>query len=717
MKAKIERGGGFRGVLNYGLGKGDNACAIIGGNMSGTDPRTLSAEFSLSRAARPGVSRPVWHASLTLPEGERLDPDKWNDIVADFMDGIGLSDHQHVVIGHYDTKLDHVHIIASRIGLDGDLWHGRFDAKRAIALTQELEKKHGLTITKGLDVPSPAKAPTRNEIEMSVRTEDAPPRMVLQQIVDAALEDEPCGIFDFMDRVEAAGAVARPNVATTGKMNGFSFEIDGVPFKGSDLGKSYTWKGLQGRGLLYEQDRDSEELRERARRAISRESLINGGGADTSDPAPGPAGAGFEHDQPEIRRVALGDGADLGSGDIEDAGDIVGRDRDNIESNTRSVSDTDSGAPLPPDVPVPVDVAGSVDIDASLDRISDLAAPDPARDLGDGPVPPLTPAQKAKALSWAKQSEALGAPEYRLTLKSRVEGFVDFNMGKGKGADGAEIFYQPDAVAKMIPYLSRQNLVGYDIYITPIDKKHHYLLIDDSTPEKIDQMRSEGFAPALVQQSSAGNLQAIFKIHRIDQPREQKAANALVVTLNKAYGDPKLSGVIHPFRMAGFANKKPGRNNAFTRVIEAAGVICSHAAGWLADIRNRMKPAPVPLPKKPSKVAKIEPSVSQPADLRFIKIWEREERFAKTKSWNVDLSILDYRVAKGMLSEGFTSSDVAGAMQRKSPDIETRHPNTSAYIRHTVGKAVAEVGRQSRPDVVSTPLPNKDKEDDNEPGL
>lgn len=294
MKAKIERGSGFRGVLNYGLGKeGGNACEIIGGNMSGTDPQTLAAEFALSREARPGVARPVWHTSLTLPKGEHLDSDKWSEIVADFMEGMGLADHQHVVIRHHDTEFDHVHIVASRISLDGGLWHGRFDAKRAIALTQELEQKHDLTRTKGLDAPSPKKAPTRQEVERSIRTEEAPPRLVLQEIVNAALS-EPGSVFDFMDRIEAAGAVARPNVARTGKMNGFSFEYAGIPFKGSDLGKAYTWKGLQGRGITYDQDRDGAALRERAGAAIAGASEIDSRRADAVDTSTGPVGRGSD---------------------------------------------------------------------------------------------------------------------------------------------------------------------------------------------------------------------------------------------------------------------------------------------------------------------------------------------------------------------------------------------------------------------------------------
>ena len=164
MKAKVERGGGFRGVLNYALGKeAGNACEIVGGTMSGLDPQSLAAEFRLSREARPGVARPVWHTSLALPPGDSLTSDRWAEVAADFMSGMGLADHQYVVVRHHDTDLDHVHIIASRISLNGGIWHGQFEAKKAIALTQELEERHDLTRTKGLDAPSPKKAPTRQE--------------------------------------------------------------------------------------------------------------------------------------------------------------------------------------------------------------------------------------------------------------------------------------------------------------------------------------------------------------------------------------------------------------------------------------------------------------------------------------------------------------------------------------------------------------------------
>ena len=77
-----------------------------------------------------------------------------------------------------------------------------------------------------------------------------------------------------------------------------------------------------------------------------------------------------------------------------------------------------------------------------------------------------------------------------------------------------------------------------------------------------------------MQESSGDNIQAIIKTPRRDDNRgEQSAANALVVELNREFGDPDFSGVVHPFRTAGLVNKKPGRGNAFTKILEAAGIL------------------------------------------------------------------------------------------------------------------------------------------------
>lgn len=696
MKAKLERGAGFRGVLDYALGKdGGNACEIVGGNMSGHDARTLAAEFALSREARPGIKKPVLHVSLALPPGEDVTSDKWAEIAADFSEMMGLEGHQMVAIRHHDTDIGHVHLVYSRIGLDGSVWHGKFDVHRAIEATQLLEEKHCLTRTKGLDDgPAPVSRPTKGEIEMQDRTGEPAPRLALQAIIDAALEGEPRSIFAFIEQVEEAGVTALPNVAKSGKMNGFSFEFEGVAFKASQLGKSYGWKSLQERGIEYEPDRDGEELRARSDEIKRR--ITEGDGADAARPGDeaGPAGDGLEHHQPEVRRLSGGDGADA---TVSDGARRGGADEGvGVDPFEREGGELTAGAgePLPAAGADAGGSGGGLDLDAAADRIADLAATADPSPLDGEPGPPLTKAQAAKAAAWEAQSAALGAPEYRLSFKGRRPELANaINLGKGKGPDGSELFYSRDDVRRLIPYLSRQNLLGYDIYVTPIDKAQHFLLIDDTTPEAVAEMRAAGFRPALVQQSSAGNVQAVLRLPRRDEPQEQKAANALMVQLNRKWGDPKISGVVHPFRLAGYANKKPGKGDVFTRIIDAAGVVCERATVLLEGAREKLRAAMARPPRaepKQRQVRQLE-VLSEPSNdaaARFDALRRREIGLAEARNWMLDDSVLDYRAAKSMGEEGWSPDEIAASILARSPNLVERHRDAVGYAAKTAQNAV-----------------------------
>lgn len=306
MKAKVSRGGGFRGALNYVFDVGKDATHTknaerVGGNMAGNDPRELSREFSAVRQLRPDIGKPVWHCSLSLPPGERLSAEKWEAVAADFMQRMGFdqTNTPWVAVRHQDTDKDHIHIVASRVGLDGKVWLGQWEARRAIEATQELERVHGLTLTPGLgDARAERRKLTDKEINMAVRTGDEPPRQRLQRLLDEAVKDKPTAP-ELAERLQAAGVIVRANVASTGRMNGFSFEVAGVAFKGSDLGKGYTWAGLQKAGVTYDEARDRAGL-ERFRPAT----------ADRGERAN--AAAGREPDAERATSLARRDSSDRG---------------------------------------------------------------------------------------------------------------------------------------------------------------------------------------------------------------------------------------------------------------------------------------------------------------------------------------------------------------------------------------------------------------------
>lgn len=263
MKAKVVRGKGFKGVLDYVLDTGDvkgKEPEIVGGNMRGLTPNKLAREFGKTRELRPEIKRPVWHCSLSLPSKEWLTAEKWKKIADDFMVKMGFKDNAFTVIRHKDTDHDHVHIVASRINQTGEIWYGRFEAKTAIKATHALEKEHGLTLTKELPKERPEVAPlTSNEIFQALRTGEEPPKQRLQRLLDAALKTPKTSV-ELAELLTLAGVEVRVNLAKTGKMNGYSFDLGGVHFKASDLGKAYGWAGLQKKGIDYDEARDRAQL-------------------------------------------------------------------------------------------------------------------------------------------------------------------------------------------------------------------------------------------------------------------------------------------------------------------------------------------------------------------------------------------------------------------------------------------------------------------------
>lgn len=258
---KIKRGKSFSGVVLYVLKPGSHhrtVPEVIGGNMTGDCSQELIDEFNLTKELRSDVAKPVWHNSLRLPQGESLTNEQWKRIANDYMKRMGFGDtHLRCYVLHDDQAGQHIHIIASRIDLNGGkLYLGRNENLISTRIISELEFAHGLTVTRTASSIAPKqpkrKRISRNEQMLSERTGVPCPKKSLQQIIDKSLADSP-NLLTFIRRLEEAEVSWKANIASTGKMNGFSFEYTGIAFKASQLGKSYSWANLSNR-LKYNPD-------------------------------------------------------------------------------------------------------------------------------------------------------------------------------------------------------------------------------------------------------------------------------------------------------------------------------------------------------------------------------------------------------------------------------------------------------------------------------
>ncbi|EQB8081300.1 relaxase/mobilization nuclease domain-containing protein [Yersinia enterocolitica] len=265
---RIKRHKSFINVVKYVLKPGSHHKSVprvVGGNMTGDCSQDLIVEFNTASKLRTDIAKPGWHNSLRLPCGDELTQEQWVKIADDYMNQMGFSDtHLRCYVLHDDATGQHIHIIANRIdSVSGKINLGRHESLISGRIISELEIVHGLTITKAADPKKPAssvkgKKLSRNETMYEKRTREVCNKKKLQNILDKSLIGKP-DLNTFIKRLEDNQVACKANRASSGKMNGFSFEYQSVAFKASQLGKKYSWSNLQ-KLLNYEPER-AEALR------------------------------------------------------------------------------------------------------------------------------------------------------------------------------------------------------------------------------------------------------------------------------------------------------------------------------------------------------------------------------------------------------------------------------------------------------------------------
>ncbi|MEY5509518.1 relaxase/mobilization nuclease domain-containing protein, partial [Salmonella enterica subsp. enterica serovar Corvallis] len=167
---------------------------------------------------------------------------------------MGFSEtHLRAYVLHDDKDGQHIHIVASRIdATSGKLYLGKNENLISTRIILDLENDYQLTRTKGPKAspvapsPKPKLKKSRNELMMEKRTGELCPKAIIQNALNELLGSRQ-SITGFVQQLLDQRIKAIPNIASTGKMNGFSFEYEGIAFKASQLGKGYSWTALQGK--------------------------------------------------------------------------------------------------------------------------------------------------------------------------------------------------------------------------------------------------------------------------------------------------------------------------------------------------------------------------------------------------------------------------------------------------------------------------------------
>ncbi|NLL36169.1 MAG: hypothetical protein GX256_01450, partial [Fretibacterium sp.] len=270
-------------------------------------------------------------------------------------------------------------------------------------------------------------------------------------------------------------------------------------------------------------------------------------------------------------------------------------------------------------------------------------------------------------------SDAIGADRYRVLITTfapeGTRAFVlDRQSDELKGKTAEEL-------KKRLWLLEKYAQSQKNINITPLSKDKHHILIDDLTAEKLAQLKTDGYRPACVIESSPGNFQAILNVPSEGSP---EAANQLAKVLNEKYGDPKLSGAVHAHRLPPFANFKPKHqkgDGSFpeTRLIEADGGLCHKATEQLKELAKRFKWEKQRL-RAQANFDKMDTSGDPHAAY-----WAHYEDIAGRFKGALDYSQVDGMIGIRMRVTGYSPDQVRDAIEQNAPAMRQKNMTESEF--------------------------------------
>lgn len=231
-------------ALNYIFREGKLDGRLAFHNLCSREPKTIYEEMQVVSDYNTRCRNKFLRIEIGIaPQDEKKLPvSELMRIAHLFAKQMGLDNHQWVAVTHKDTDNRHIHIIANRISLYGEVYDTTFVSNRAARVAEEISRSKGLTIAKEVRAErkhQKAKAnPTREQTKQQI-----------QKICYALLEKyKGTGITGhsmFLYDLNKSGVTIERLKNKQGKVYGLKFSYNGQGFKASEIGREFGYRSLQ----------------------------------------------------------------------------------------------------------------------------------------------------------------------------------------------------------------------------------------------------------------------------------------------------------------------------------------------------------------------------------------------------------------------------------------------------------------------------------------
>ena len=231
-------------ALDYIFREGKLGSRLAFHNLCSREPKTIYEEMKVVSDYNSRCRNKFLRIEIGIaPQDEKKLPvSELMRIVHLFAKRMGLDNHQWVAVTHKDTDNMHIHIIANRINLYGEVYDTTFVSNRAARVAEEISREKGLTIAKKVKAErkyqktkaSPARDQTKQQVQNICYA-------LLEKYKGTGITGHSMFLYD----LSKSGITIERMKNKQGKVYGLKFSFGGQSFKASEVGREFGYRSLQ----------------------------------------------------------------------------------------------------------------------------------------------------------------------------------------------------------------------------------------------------------------------------------------------------------------------------------------------------------------------------------------------------------------------------------------------------------------------------------------
>jgi len=231
-------------ALDYIFREGKLGSRLAFHNLCSREPKAIYEEMKVVSDYNTRSKNKFLRIEIGIaPQDEkRLPVSELMGIAHLFAKRMGLDNHQWVAVTHKDTDNRHIHIIANRISLYGEVYDTTFVSNRAARVAEEISREKNLTIAKEVKVE---KKYQKSKANLTREQTKQQVQKICYALLDKYKGTGTTGHSMFLYELNKSGVVIERMKNKQGKVYGLKFSFGGQSFKASEIGREFGYRSLQ----------------------------------------------------------------------------------------------------------------------------------------------------------------------------------------------------------------------------------------------------------------------------------------------------------------------------------------------------------------------------------------------------------------------------------------------------------------------------------------